>query len=303
MRHFIGHSVSPWITTLALLYLSLSFYEIITKEYKKSLCYFLIVFLFLTPAGYSHHHYSTKKIKIAGVQLSLMMGKNTEIDNIINYTDDLIKKNPDVKMIVYSESPWLGFKSYNNITFTKVFIEHLIKRSAENGVIYIFQVDSLSLNNEYINKVLTVKIENGVLWYTGKNHLVPGWERGITEDGRYFFPERYKMKFQAFDLKFKTLICYDALFMPSLFDRDYDVALVQSNYGVFRDVAGVSAYDHMIKISNVLSWFSSSSNGKIYINIENEGGSEFIDANGNRNRYLFFDSPRKKSFTVIMRKD
>ncbi|RIQ15828.1 hypothetical protein DLN06_26860 [Salmonella enterica subsp. enterica serovar Newport str. CFSAN000835] len=108
------------------------------------------------------------------------------------------------------------------------------------------------------------------------------------------------MKFQAFGSEFKTLICYDALFMPSFFDRDYDVALVQSNYGVFREVAGVRAYNHMIKISNILSWFSGASNGKSYINVENEGGSTFFGINGQMNDVGFFDSSQKKIFTVIM---
>ncbi|EKQ9812571.1 hypothetical protein KF438_004521 [Salmonella enterica subsp. enterica serovar Newport] len=300
LRHFVGHSVSPWITTLALLYFSLSLYEIIIRNYKRSLCYFLTAFLFFVPAGDSRYHFSVKNVKVAGIQLSRMMGENTDLNDIIDYTDDFILKNPDVKMVVYSESPWLGFKSYNNQAFTERFIHHLIKRSAENGVIYIFQVDSLQLNKTQINKVLTVKIENGELWYTGKKHLVPGWERGITDSDGYFSPEKNKMKFQAFGSEFKTLICYDALFMPSFFDRDYDVALVQSNYGVFREVAGVRAYNHMIKISNILSWFSGASNGKSYINVENEGGSTFFGIHGQMNDVGFFDSSQKKIFTVIM---
>ncbi|HCK0391752.1 TPA: hypothetical protein NM844_000911 [Salmonella enterica] len=302
-RHFVGHSVSPWVITLALLYFSLSLYEIIIRKYKVSLCYFLTAFLFFLPAGDSRYHYSVKNVKVAGIQLSRMMGENTDLNDIITYTDDFILKNPDVKMVVYSESPWLGFKSYNNQVFTERFIHHLIKRSAENGVIYIFQVDSLKLNKNYINKVLTVKAENGELWYTGKSHLVPGWERGITDGGGAFSPEKHKMKFRAFGSEFKTLICYDALFMPSFFDRDYDVALVQSNYGVFREVAGVRAYNHMIKISNILSWFSGASNGKVYINVENEGGSTFAGVNSLANERMYFDSPQKKSFIVMIGKD
>lgn len=300
LRHIVGYSVSPWGTTLALLYFSLSLYEIIIRNYKRSLCYFLFVFLFFVPAGDSRYHYSAKNIKIAGIQLSRVMGKNTDLNDIIAYTDDFIKQHSDVKMVVYSESPWLGFKSYNNQVFTERFVRDMIKRSAENGVVYIFQVDSLKLSKEYINKVLTVKAENGELWYTGKSHLVPGWERGITDGGGGFSPEEHKIKFSAFGSKFKTLICYDALFMPSFFDRDYDIALVQSNYGVFLEVAGVRAYNHMIKISNLLSWFSVASNGKFYINVENEGGSEFFGINGQMNDGGFFDSPQKKLFTVII---
>ncbi|WP_220473333.1 hypothetical protein, partial [Salmonella enterica] len=114
LRHFVGHSVSPWITTLALLYFSLSLYEIIIRNYKRSLCYFLTAFLFFVPAGDSRYHFSVKNVKVAGIQLSRMMGENTDLNDIIDYTDDFILKNPDVKMVVYSESPWLGFKSYNN---------------------------------------------------------------------------------------------------------------------------------------------------------------------------------------------
>lgn len=300
LRYFIGYSISPWLTTLVLLYLSLSLYCIMAREYRMSLCFFGVAFLFFTPAGYSHYNDCIKAVRVTGVQLSRMMGESTDLNDIISYTDDFIQKTPDIKMIIYSESPWLGFKNYNNQDFTEKFIRHLIKRSAENGVVYIFQVDSLKLNKTYINKVLTVKVEKGELWYTGKNHLVPGWERGGAENDRYFSPEKHKMKFNAFGMKFRTLICYDALFMPSLFDIDYDVALVQSNYGVFREVAGGSAYDHMIKISNILSWFSGASNGKIYINVENEGGSEFVDVNGKVNEGMFFDSPQNKLFTVTM---
>lgn len=299
MRRVAGFSFSPWLTTISLLYLSLSIFEILMKDWLRALCYFFVSLLFLFFPVVSKYNADASGFKIAGVQLSLLMRDFTDLKEIINFTDKMIRDDPDIKMVVYSESPWLGFKNYNNSFFTKELISYFMRRSLTENVIYIFQVDSLDFSHDFINKVLTVKIENGMLWYSGKSHLVPGWERGPGEN--YFSPELNKKTFKVSGMNFKTLICYDALFMPSFFDRNYDVVIVQSNYGIFRVEAGKNAYEHMIKVSNILSWFSNASGRKSYINVQNDGGSDFINSDGVRNDYLYYESLWNKSVKAILR--
>ncbi|EHI4417864.1 hypothetical protein J9J79_004813, partial [Salmonella enterica] len=123
--------------------------------------------------------------------------------------------------------------------------------------------------------------------------------RGVNDN--YFIPELNKKIFTVSERKFNALVCYDSLFMPSLFERDYDVVLVQSNYSIFKEKAGKNAYEHMVKISNILSWFSNASNGKSYINIQNEGGSDFINSYGVRKYDFYHKSLLDKSLIINMR--
>lgn len=301
MRKIAEGSFSSWMTTLSLLYLSISIFDILIKNKSGALCCLIVSFLFVFFPSRLHYNSNINSIKIAGVQLSLMMKDFTVLEEIMNFTDEMIRNDPDIKMVVYSESPWLGFKNYNNASFTKKLLSYFIKRSLIDGVIYVFQMDSIDFNNERINKVLTVKIENGRIWYSGKSHLVPGWERGRGVNDNYFIPELNKKIFTVSERKFNALVCYDSLFMPSLFERDYDVVLVQSNYSIFKEKAGKNAYEHMVKISNILSWFSNASNGKSYMNIQNDGGSDFINSHGVR-KYDFYDkSLLAKSLIINIR--
>lgn len=302
LRYFASFSVSVWLTTLILLYFQLYIAEIIrSKSYQKTQKYLLcIIICFLVniilPSKKLSDH---KNINILGIPLSIALGDSADLHDIVKIMEQGLKNAPDTNLVIFSESSWLGFKQGNNKSFTDFLLHYLIKKSLTDNRIYLLQTDGLIYAGEQTNKVLTVKIENGKIWYTGKKNLVPGWETPFFPSARqaltdnYFNPEPNKLTFTFQELKIRPEICYEVLFMPSLHRTTEDLVIVQSSYILFYQQAGKSAYDHIVRVSNLLGWFSHSANHQAYINIQNQGGSEIISSTGKR-EILFFNHPNNK---------
>lgn len=308
LRYFATRSVSVWLTTALLLYLQIYVAEIIRcKNYRQTKKYIFIisVFFIVTIMFPQKTTYSTENIKIMGIPLAVALGDSTNLNDIIIKMEQELKKAPDTRIVVFSESSWLGFKPGNNRLFTETLITYLTEKSLTDKRVYLLQTDGLIYHDQQINNVLTVKIENGHLWYTGKTILVPGWEIPIIKSGRqtlmdnYFEPQKNKNNFMVDGVTIQPEICYEVLFMPPLIQDKKNVTLVQSSYIIFYSLGGKRAYDHIVRVSNLLGWFSHSAAQQTYINIQNHGGSEAISASGKKDK-LFFNASYNKAAIITV---
>lgn len=309
LRYIATHSVSVWLTTLMLLYVQVYVAEIIrSRSYRQTQKYlFLISGLLLTNLAFTQATVRPAgNLKMMAVPLAVALGDDTDLNHIITQMEQQLSKEPDTRMVVFSESSWLGFKPENNRAFTRSLIDYLTEKSLTDKRVYLLQTDGLIHEGKEINKVLTVKIEDGHLWYTGKRILVPGWEKPVLNPGvqtlmdNYFVPEMNKRSFRVDGVNIRPEICYEVLFMPPLMPEENKLTLVQSSYIVFRTRAGKRAYEHIVTVSNLLGWFSHSASHQPYINIQNQGGSEAISASGERDILFFNRSWNKPAMTTVI---
>ncbi|HBL8814386.1 TPA: hypothetical protein LTW52_005021 [Escherichia coli] len=78
-------------------------------------------------------------------------------------------------------------------------------------------------------------------------------------------------------------ICYESLFLNT--HPKNDLSLVQSNYIEFS-----GDYAKVVKNSNVMTYFASSSKRHPFIIVQNMGGSLYVDENGSFDWKVFHDS-------------
>lgn len=247
-----------------------------------------MVFLFFTCvsflSGCHSQAWTYDKYNILLVQTGLFVKNGGDLTKI----KDIVDSFKDVDIVIFSESSEFGFKEGSRISLTKRLFKSYLQDKSNR--LFILNMYGLVYNDVY-NTNMSVFIQSGMWNIKSKSKLFPFWEKqGLinkpaTIDSSYFTNSTdidvnsitYK------DLTVSSSICYESLFLNT--HPKNDLSLVQSNYIEFS-----GDYAKVVKNSNVMTYFASSSKRHPFIIVQNMGGSLYVDENGSFDWKVFHDS-------------
>ncbi|HHL9086391.1 hypothetical protein Q5512_25480 [Escherichia coli] len=232
-------------------------------------------------------------VKVLVVQTGMFLLKH---DNIVDLRNEIFKhKNADV--IIFSESPAIGFKEGSRIAFTRELLNEI--RMKHDDKLYILNNYGL-IGREFYNYNLSLYIMNGSMRLKAKSKLVPFWEtpglfyeKSDWESPYFSVPktktnEQYKFR----NINIKSYVCYEAMFANNIADTS-DLTIIQSNYELFK-----KGYDRVVKSGNVLAYVNKSSGFKSFISVQNMGGSIFVDNKG-KFHWDVYETSKKKAIFLL----
>lgn len=259
---------------------------------KKNIFILLIACLsFFTYWNVSEH----KKLGIKVLIVQTGMYASTH-DRIADLRDEVFKYR-DADIVIFSESPIVGFKDGSRTAFTREFIDE-IKRKRD-GKLYVLNSYGL-IDNERHNNNLSLYILDGKTFVKYKSKLVPFWEtpglfyRDAEWESPYFsIPSANNNdKFKFGNIYINSYICYEAMFV-NYFNSLSDLTIIQSNYESFS-----KGYDSVVKNGNVLAYVNKSYSFKNFISVQNMGGTIFVDSSG-RFQWDIYKKSKEKSVFLL----
>ncbi|EFN2499679.1 hypothetical protein DS043_26345 [Escherichia coli] len=232
-------------------------------------------------------------VKILVVQTDMFLSKHKKIANL----KEEIFKYDDADIIIFSESPAIGFKEGSRTVFTRDFIDEI--KTKKDGKLYILNNYGF-VNGEQYNYNLSLYIMNGSIHIKAKRKLVPFWEtpslfyRKNDWKSPYFsvpsetMSEKYKFR----NIYINSYICYEGLFANTISIVN-DLTIIQSNYESFS-----KGYDRVVKNGNVLAYVNKSSGFKNFISVQNMGGTIFVDNKG-KFHWNVYETSKKKAIFLL----
>ena len=219
--------------------------------------------------------YEKLGIKVLVVQTGMFLSKHEEIVELRN---EIFKYN-NADIVIFSESPAIGFKEGSRTAFTRELLDEI--KGKNDGKLYILNNYGFVDDKKY-NYNLSLYIMNGSMRIKAKNKLVPLWEvPGLFYsksdwDSPFFSVPSEKMieQYKFRGLYINSYICYEAMFTKHNSDVN-DLTIIQPNYESFK-----KGYDRIVKNGNVLAYVNKSSSFKNFISVQNMGGTIFVDNTG-----------------------
>lgn len=232
-------------------------------------------------------------IKVLIVQTGMFLSKN---DNIVDLRNEIFKNN-NADIVIFSESPDIGFKEGSRIAFTHNLLDEI--KEKKDGKLYILNNYGF-IDGEKYNYNLSLYVMNGSMRIKPKNKLVPFWEvPGFFHskndwDSPFFSVPSKKMneKYKFRNMHINSYICYEAMFTKHTVDEN-DLTIIQSNYEVFK-----KGYDRIVKNGNVLAYINKSSSFKSFISVQNMGGTIFVDNTGKFHWDVYKKSQKQAVFLL-----
>lgn len=239
-------------------------------------CVIIIMFVFLYFfAGWYFVDSQKLGVKVLIVQTGMFL---LDHEKIFELKNEIFKyKNADI--VIFSESPVIGFKEGTRTAFTHDLIDEI--KSMRDDKLYILNnygfIDSVKYNYN-----LSLYIMNGRGYFKAKTKLVPFWEtpgifyKSSGWDSLYFSvpAEGHNEKYKFKNISINTYICYEAMFVNHTSDIS-DLTVIQSNYDSFQ-----KGYDRVVKNGNIMAYVNKSSGFKSFISVQNMGGTIFVDNTG-----------------------
>ncbi|EEW4052330.1 hypothetical protein D9R95_004678, partial [Escherichia coli] len=210
---------------------------------------------------------------------------------------DEVFKYRDADIVIFSESPIVGFKDGSRTAFSREFLDE-IKRKRD-GKLYILNSYGF-IDDERHNNNLSLYVLDGKTFVKYKSKLVPFWEtpglfyRDVDWESPYFsIPstnnnDKYKFR----NIYINSYICYEAMFVNH-FNKLSDLTIIQSNYESFS-----KGYDSVVKNGNVLAYVNKSYSFKNFISVQNMGGTIFVDSSGRFHWDVYKKSKEKSVFLL-----
>ncbi|HBA8925175.1 TPA: acyltransferase [Escherichia coli] len=232
-------------------------------------------------------------IKVLIVQTGMFVSKH---DRIIELKNEIFKYR-DADIVIFSESPVIGFKEGSRTAFSREILGEI--KNKRDGKLYIINSYGL-IDNKKLNNNLTLYIMNGNSFIRYKRKLVPFWEtpglfyrEGNWESPYFSIPltngnQKYKFR----DIYINSYICYEAMFVNHS-DNVSDLTIIQSNYESFH-----KGYDSVVKSGNVLAYVNKSHRFKNFISVQNMGGTIFVDSSGRFHWDVYKTSKEKSVFLL-----
>ncbi|HBA6602692.1 TPA: acyltransferase [Escherichia coli] len=243
------------------------------------------------------HRTPQKKLNVVVVQVGLYFESVGFHDNLFF---DLIGfiKNKDVDIIVFSENTFFGYKNQHIKKKTIQLMESINNNrvNAKYGVLLNFY------GYDNINNVISYFWHKNNIHTHQKSKLIPFFEkRNIFNsfeglDSPFLFYDKNVNDSKYFNYNGNIItshICYEGLF-PNAETEVQDLSIIQSDYS--RLNMG-DRYDNLIINGTLLSKFSVAPNGPL-INIQNYGGTIFIDKNWNIDMDIF-EKSKVEPFVLI----
>ncbi len=257
----------------------------------------MLLILLLLTLSYRISNIYMPKIKIAAIQTGLYfkMGGNTETlpKDLVKFLDD----NEDIDLVVFSENGLYGNKSEYNRIQTENLISTLKKHGKLDKHAFIFNFYGYKDINNVVsvfkyqdNEIINQK--EALIPYVEKRNFISN-ENVLNSDFFYISPHLKKKTILYNERKISTFICFDVLF-PSFFSHN-DIVIVQSNYSRLNKGKG---YENTLQNGAILGWFSHAMNSKLYVNVQDTGGSIIIRNGKGIDDRLFLYS-MKTPFIII----
>lgn len=252
--------------------------------FNRKKCVFLFfVFVSFVSGGYSHD-WVYDKYNVLLVQTGLFVKRGGDLTKI----KDVIDSFKNVDIVIFSESPEFGFKEGSRVSLTKNLFKAYLQDKSNR--LFILNMYGLVYGNVY-NTNMSVFIQSGEWKIKSKEKLFPFWEKSGIKNKPATIDSNYFTNSTDIDidsilyrgLKVSSNICYESLFLGV--SEKSDLSLVQSNYIEFSD-----DYTKVVKNSNVMTYFASSSKKNPFIIVQNMGGSLYVDENGFFDWEVFRDS-------------
>ncbi|RAX32405.1 UNVERIFIED_CONTAM: hypothetical protein DQE83_26090 [Escherichia coli] len=259
---------------------------------KKKIFIFLIVFLSFF--SYWNIVAEQKKlgVKVLIVQTAMFVSQHDRITDLKNE----IFKYKDADIIVFSESPIIGFKDGSRTAFSREFLGEI--KNKRDGKLYIFNLYGF-IDDERHNNNLSLYMMNGKSFFRYKSKLVPFWEtpglfyKESNWESPYFsIPFKNNEKYKFRNIYIDSYICYEAMFANFL-NNFSDLTIIQSNYESFH-----KDYDRVVKNGNVLAYVNKSHSFKNFISVQNWGGTIFVDGSGRFHWDVYKKSKEKPVFLL-----
>lgn len=241
---------------------------------RKSMFLIIIMFLFFC-IRWNMVEREKLGIKVLVVQTGMFLAKN---DKVVELRNEIFKyKNADI--VIFSESPDIGFKDGSRIAFTHNLLDE-IKEKNDNKL-YVLNNYGF-IDEEKYNYNLSLYVMNGSMRIKAKNKLVPFWEfpglfysKSDWESKFFSVPSKKMMEQYKFrGININSYICYEAMFAKHSSDTN-DFTIIQSNYELFK-----KGYDRIVKNGNILAYVNKSSGFNSFISVQNMGGTVFVDNTG-----------------------
>ncbi|ENF4694685.1 apolipoprotein acyltransferase [Escherichia coli] len=257
---------------------------------------FIFLFIFFIPFHVEGESVE-KNIKVAVIQVGLYyeMGGNTT-----KFFDDLYQfliKNKDLDIIVFSENVVYGHKSDYNKKLTDKLMSEFRKYNIDKEYALFLNLHGYT----DINNIITLLMYKGGELINQKQALIPFIEKNFQNDHKkmnskflYYDKRLDKKTFRYKNFSIDTYICYDALF-PRFKIESRDLVLVQSDY---KQLDRGSEFDRILLNGSKLSWFSTSINSGLFINVQNYGGTVVIRKKTGIDKKLFHLSKETPFFIV-----
>ncbi|HBA9837292.1 TPA: hypothetical protein J1487_004212 [Escherichia coli] len=233
-------------------------------------------------------------IKVLIVQTGMFVSKH---DRIIELKNEIFKYK-DADIVVFSESPIIGFKDGSRTAFSRELLSEI--KNKHDGKLYIVNSYGFVVGDKKYNNNLSLYIMNGKEFFRYKSKLVPFWEtpglfyRENGWESPYFSiqvnnkDEKYKFR----NIYINSYVCYEAMFANSL-NNSSDLTIIQSNYESF-----YKDYDRIVKNGNVLAYVNKSHGFKNFISVQNMGGTIFVDSSGRFHWDVYKISKEKPVFLL-----
>ncbi|EPB0182995.1 hypothetical protein ACQ9SL_004369 [Escherichia coli] len=216
-------------------------------------------------------------IKVLVVQTGMFLSKH---DNVVELRNEIFKYN-NADIVIFSESPDIGFKSGSRITFTHNLLNE-IKEKNDNKLYILNNYGFVDDEKHKYNYNLSLYVMNGSMRIKAKNKLVPFWEvpgffysKSDWESKFFSVPSKKMMgQYKFRNININSYICYEAMFAKHASDTN-DLTIIQSNYGTFK-----KGYDRIVKNGNLIAYVNKSSGFNSFISVQNMGGTIFVDNTG-----------------------
>lgn len=236
--------------------------------------------------------------KIAIIQVGLYYKNGGTSENFYSDLKNFIHNNNDVDLVVFSENLVYGYKDHHNKRLAENLIFNIEKDKLYDKKAFIFNFYGFyDLNN-----VVSLFKYKNISILKQKDILIPFIEKEGILNKKHDIKSNYltvnnKNKNKNIDFLFFDLglfICYEALF-PNEFTNNKTITIVQSDYNQLNKGDN---YDNIIKYGSILSKFSNAMNSKLFINVQNLGGTVVIREGWLIDDYIYEQS-KNNSFLVI----
>lgn len=240
-------------------------------------------------------------LRIMVIQVGLYFDKGGNTNNLFSDILSFIHKNPNIDLIVFSESPLLSFKTHYNKTFS----ENLLKKIKQYRLTERYHLFLNFSGYKEINNVVTVYRHKNREIINQKVALIPFIEKeGMLNRKQpmfsdYFFIDE-RRKNSELEIKnrlIKTNICYDAFF-PPLHRNDNFMSVIQSSYNQLNYGKG---YNELLTKGSVLAKFSVGLHSKYVINIQDHGGTVVLDEKWKTDDSIFNLSKETPFFLIELK--
>jgi len=226
-------------------------------------------------------------LRVMVVQVGLYFDKGGNTNSFFYDMLTFINKNPNIELIVFSESSLLSFKTRFNEEFSQSFISQINQYQLTEKYHFLLGFSGY----KDINNIVTVYKHKNKEIINQKSVLIPFIEKdGILNRKHPMYSDYFSIEEQILNddirinnVKIKTNICYDALFPPLYRDDSY-LTVIQSSYNQLNYGSG---YNELISRGTLLAKFSVGMHSRYLINIQDHGGTFIFDENWKVNEEIF----------------